>query len=138
MGLPQPQEARVYYRAGKQRFDDAEFLLEAERTTGAVYLAGYTVECLLKALILASVARGLRQELHGEFRGARAHSIEWLGSIYRRHVQVAIPQDVTRHLSRVASWSTNWRYESGRVKAREADEFMESVTAIAAWADGRM
>ena len=72
MGLPQPSAARLFHRAGKQRFDEAQLLLEAGRTTGAVYLAGYTVECFLKALILAGVAKELRQELLGELRGARA------------------------------------------------------------------
>jgi hypothetical protein len=138
MGLPQALEARLYYRAGKQRFEDSQFLLREQRTTGAVYLAGYTVECLLKALILASVAPGLRRELLGELRGIRAHNIEWLGALYRRHVGAAIPRDITRHLSRVASWSTDLRYATGSVKSREADEFMESVVAIATRADGRM
>jgi hypothetical protein len=138
MGLPQPPEARLYYRAGKQRFDDAQLLLREDRTTGAAYLAGYTVECLLKALILASVAPGLRRQLIGEFRGSRAHDIEWLGALYRRHVRAAIPRDTTRHLSRVASWSTDLRYATGLVKSGEADEFMASVVAVATWADGRM
>src|SRR5437016_4632750 len=138
MALPRAPEARLYYRAAKQRYDDSQLLLEADRTTGAVYLAGYTVECFLKALVLASVASGLRQQLLGEFRGTRAHDIEWLGALYRRHVGTAIPRDVTRHLSRVASWSTDLRYATGLMKRRDADEFMESVVAIAAWADGRM
>src|SRR5439155_8365250 len=85
MALPRPTEARLYYRAAKQRYDDAELLLEAGRTTGAVYLAGYTVECFLKALVLAGVAPGLRKRLLREFRGSRAHEIEWLGALYRRH-----------------------------------------------------
>jgi hypothetical protein len=138
MALPQPLEARLYYRAGKQRFEDSQFLLQEGRTTGAVYLAGYTVECFLKALVLASVALGLRQKLLEEFRGSRAHNIEWLGALYRRHVGAAIPRDITRHLSRVASWSTDLRYASGLVKNREAEEFMNSVVAVATWADGRM
>lgn len=138
MGLPQPTEARLYYRAAKQRYSDAELLLEVGRTTGAVYLAGYVVECFLKALILASVAPGLRKELLGQFRGSRAHDIEWLGALYRRHVGTAILRDVTRHLLRVASWSTDLCYATGVLKRRDADEFMESVVAVATWADGRM
>ena len=113
MSLPQPREARLYYRAGKQRFEDSQFLLAQGRTTGAVYLAGYTVECFLKALVLASVALALRQRLLGEFHGSRAHSIEWLGALYRRHVGMTVPRDITRHLSRVASWTTDLRYATG-------------------------
>ena len=103
-----------------------------------MYLAGYTVECLLKALVLASAAPNLRQELLAEFRGSRAHDIEWLGALYRRHTKAAISRDITRHLSRLASWSTDLRYATGLVKGREADEFMDSVVAVAAWADRRM
>ncbi len=55
MALPRAAEARRYYRAAKQRYEDAQMLLEAGRTTGAVYLAGYAVECILKALLLANV-----------------------------------------------------------------------------------
>jgi hypothetical protein len=138
MGLPQAPDARLYYRAGKQRFEDSQLLLGEERTTGAVYLAGYTVECLLKALVLACVAPALRQQLVGEFRGSRAHNIEWLSALYRHHVGAETPRNITRHLARVASWSTDLRYTTGLVKRREADEFMDSVVAIAIWADGRM
>ncbi len=49
-----------------------------------------------------------------------------------------MPRDVTRHLLRVASWSTDLRYATGVLKRRDADEFMEAVIAVATWADGRM
>lgn len=137
MGLPGPKEARLYYRAAKQRFDDAELLLRAGRTTGAVYLAGYTVECLLKALILASVARRPRAELLGTIRHI-GHNIQELGALYRRHGKAPIPRDVTRHLTRVAAWSTDLRYAGGTLRRREVDEFMESVIAVTQWADARM
>jgi len=52
MAVPSSIEARLFYRAS-QRFDEAQVLLEAVRTTGAVYLAGYGIECILKALILS-------------------------------------------------------------------------------------
>ncbi|HVS35867.1 MAG TPA: hypothetical protein VMS17_09815, partial [Gemmataceae bacterium] len=92
----------------------------------------------LKALLLASVASSLGRRLLREFRGSRAHNIEWLGALYRRHVGAMIPRDVTRHLSRVASWSTDLRYATGWIKRRDADQFLESVVAVSAWADGRM
>src|SRR5260370_37658459 len=110
MALPKTKEARLFYRAAKQRYDDALLLLEGNRKTGAVYLAGYTVECFLKALLLESVSPAVRKELLGEFRGSRAHNFEWLGGMYCRHVSSAIPHDVNRHLSRVAGWATDIRY----------------------------
>jgi HEPN domain-containing protein len=136
MGLPKTKEARIFYRAAKQRYEDASLLFEGNHLTGAVYIAGYTVECFLKALLLESVSAALREKLLGEFRGSRAHSFEWLGAMYRRHVSGAIPHDINRHLSRVAVWSTDLRYRTGVF--READKFMESVVAIANWAEGKM
>jgi HEPN domain-containing protein len=62
MGLPHSRGARLFYRAALHRYDDAALLLEAGRTTGAVYLAGYTVECMLKALVLAGVPASFRAE----------------------------------------------------------------------------
>jgi hypothetical protein len=138
MGLPKAAEAQPYYRAALQRLDDAELLLTGERTTGAVYLAGYTVECMLKALLLDGVARKLRQQLSAAFRGSRAHDIAWLSGLYRQHVTTAIPRAVVQHLSRVASWSSDLRYATAFTRRSEADLFMESVDAVAVWADGRM
>ncbi len=82
MGLPHVQEARSFYQSAKQRFENAEFLLEAERTTGAIYLAGYSVECMLKALILSTVPPDQRVERLASFRGARAHDFDWLKAKY--------------------------------------------------------
>ena len=45
MALPKTIEARLFYQAAIQRFDDAQFLLDkGGRTTAAVYLAGYSEE----------------------------------------------------------------------------------------------
>jgi hypothetical protein len=82
VAMPSSVQARRFYRAAKQRFDDALLLLEMERTTAAIYLAGYSVECMLKALILSAVPQAQEAELLGMFRGARAHDYEWLLHLY--------------------------------------------------------
>ena len=138
MGLPFSPEARLFYRAAKQRYEDAVLLLEGKRTTGAVYLAGYTVECTLKALLLANLSGVRRRKLLSEFRGNRAHSIEWLRSLYRLHIGAQIPRDIARHLVRAASWSTELRYATGALKQAVAEEFLKSAAAIFSWADARM
>ena len=138
MVLPQATEARAYYRAAKQRYDDAEFLFAAHRETGAVYLAGYTVECFLKALVLNGVARGARKQVLDSFRGSRAHDIEWLGELYRQHVRAGIPGDISLSLMRVSEWSTDLRYATSLKREFDSKEFMESVLKIALWAERRM
>jgi len=76
--MPSSAHARRFSRAAKQRFDDALLLLEMERTTAAVSLAGYSVECLRKALILSAVPQTQEEELLGMLHGARAHDDAWL------------------------------------------------------------
>jgi HEPN domain-containing protein len=138
MALPKPAEARLFRQAAKQRFEDAQILLEAGRTTGAVYLAGYTVECYLKALILANVGVRLREQLLAEFHGSRGHNLQWLHELYRRHTGGNLPPAMIRHLSRLAPWSTDLRYATGSLQNREANAIMESVTAFNSWAEGRL
>ncbi len=60
MGLPQAPEAKLYYRATKPRFEEAVVVLKAGKSVGAVYLAGYTVECFLKAPLLDGTPVSLR------------------------------------------------------------------------------
>src|SRR5271168_2661627 len=39
-------------KAGKHRIDDARALLNAVRWRGAMYMAGYSIECLLKTKLM--------------------------------------------------------------------------------------
>jgi hypothetical protein len=58
MSVPKSNEARRFFRAAGARYSEAFFLLENSGfTTAAVYLAGYAVECMLKALVLSHEPR---------------------------------------------------------------------------------
>ena len=137
MPLPRAPEARPFYQSAKQRFEDAQFLLEAGRTTGAVYLAGYSVECVLKALILATVAPGERGETVASFRGTKAHDYDWLKARYFRHGGPPFPSVVSKHFTLVNSWTTDLRYRAGAARLTEAETFLRAAKAIVDWADGR-
>jgi HEPN domain-containing protein len=56
VGVPRDQETKRFYRAAGQRLEDARFLTESTRTTAAVLLAEYCVECVLKALIITQLS----------------------------------------------------------------------------------
>jgi HEPN domain-containing protein len=136
--MPSSAQARRFYRAAKQRFDDALLLLEMERTTAAVYLAGYNVECMLKALILSAVPRVQEAETLGMFRGARAHDYEWLMRLYAEKGGAKMPPHVVPHFARVNAWSTDMQYAPGMIVSREAQAFVDAAAAIINWADGRL
>lgn len=138
MAIPSSRNARLFYRAAQQRFEDAEFLLSGDRTTGTVYLAGYGVECILKALILSTVPQLQEQAVLAQFRGGRAHDFDWLLRLYRQNQSVAIPRSTREDLRRVTTWSTEMRYSPGTISLRDARGFLDSAANIIAWAEGRI
>src|SRR5947209_15101349 len=126
MTLPRAPEARIFYQAAKQRFEDAKFLLEGRRTTAAVYLSGYSVECMLKALILSRVPGKMRQEVLKTFRGAKAHDYEWLRAEYLKYGGPPFPPSVAPSFALVNTWTTDMRYKPGTLKERDADAFVKA------------
>jgi HEPN domain-containing protein len=138
MALPHAQEARMFYQSAFQRFEDASFLLENDRTTGAVYLAGYSVECILKALILSLLSSAKRQRMVASFRGAKAHELDWLKKQYLDNHGPPLPNTVIRPLAQVATWKTELRYKPGAIRNREATEFLKAAQSVLEWADGRL
>ena len=138
MPLPQAREAREFYRCSFQRFEDADILLKAERTTGARYLAGYGVECMLKALVLSVVPQSQRTPMLVSFRSGRGHNLEWLKKQYREHGGAPFPPEVARAFTVVNTWTTEWRYTSGTSKRREAMAFFRATQKIMDWAHRRL
>ena len=106
MALPQVVEARLFYRAAKLRLEDAKYLLDGGRTNGAVYLAGYAVECMLKALLLDRAPPKRRMELKNEMRGGRAHDFGWLKEQYRQSAALDRPHPLPprRDSPRICAW----------------------------------
>ncbi|MBW3540058.1 MAG: HEPN domain-containing protein [Planctomycetes bacterium] len=139
MGLPKVSEARPFYRAGKQRFEDARLLLDkAGRTTGAIYLAGYGIECLLKALVLSVVPAHERAAMVADFRGARAHNYDWLRSRYFGFGGSPFPREIAKSFALLNTWDTEWRYRSGTAPVRQAERFLQTAEQFIVWADGRL
>ncbi len=76
----------VITRVAYQRLDDGNALLGIDRPRAAVYLAGYAVECILKALLLTKTPASKRAEVLATFRGSVAHSIDWLRAQLARRI----------------------------------------------------
>jgi HEPN domain-containing protein len=137
MAIPADIDARRYYRVAYQRLDDGTALLEISRPRAAIYLTGYAVECILKALLVVSTPSGERAEVLATFRGAVAHNIEWLRDRLIQRIG-RLPVGENRHISLVSSWSTDLRYEPGPGDRDDAEAFLASAESILKWADGRM
>ncbi len=137
MPIPSSSDARLFYRCALQRYREAQVLLEATYTTGAVYLAGYGIECILKALVLMAVPAGARPDTLKSFRGNKAHEYEWLRSLYLTNGGARFPREVTQHFTLVNDWSTDLRYTPRSVRADEAEAFLGAAEAIIEWAKER-
>jgi hypothetical protein len=123
----------------KQRLDDGKQILEQlSLTVAAVYLAGYSVECILKALIIDSIPQARRRDMVDSFKGAKAHDFEWLKFRYQEATGRRFPKEVSTHFRRVSTWSTDFRYRAGTIKRADADAFLTAVEAIVNWVDGRL
>ena len=78
MSARKSKHVRRFLQAATARRQDAQFLLTAARSLGAVYLGGYAVECALKALILSLRPEHEQRREIDSFRGGKAHEFQWL------------------------------------------------------------
>ena len=137
--MPTDSDARRYYRVADKRLEDARLILaKLGRTTVAVYLDGYVVECLLKALILAETPDHNKPVIARRFIGQKAHDLEVLAGWYRQATGRKLPADVTKLLVLVRTWNTDLRYDPTEAKLEAATQFLSAVEQIWIWADQRL
>lgn len=130
--------ARQFYRVASQRFEDAAFLVGADREMAGVYLAGYCVECVLKALILQATPTGAQDGRLLAWRGRSGHHLEGLREDYRTCGGAIAPPEIARAFVTVNSWSVDLRYRAGQLPHRDAELFLEAVERIIMWSKGRL
>jgi HEPN domain-containing protein len=132
-----PSTARDFQRAAAQRLTTAEFLLQNRYNLDAMYLAGYTVECSLKALILESTSPPeLPATIQRITTGSAMHRTEVLiGELRDRGI--ALPPAVVKRLRR-STWSTDLRYEIGRTDSGETRGFLKTAKLIFDWVEGQL
>jgi hypothetical protein len=118
--------------AALQRFEDAQILFDNARATGAVYLAGYAVECLLKAVLLDRAARSKLASVWDSFRGRAGHNLDSLEYAVSR-VGLALPPKLKRDFLKVSTWTTDLRYYAGSKKWDDARDFLQSAARLIEW-----
>src|SRR5437899_1318789 len=131
MPRPKNHRANQFSQIAHQRFEDAEILLKRDRLTGAVYLAGYGVECILKALILSSIDEPARVgQVEGSFKGQAGHNLEELKRLYKKESGQVIPLDISKALQRVATWGPDLRYQVSVKSRKDANAFLVAVAEV--------
>lgn len=138
------KDIRLFERAATQRLKAAWFLFSDEAkqfNLDATYLAGYTVECALKAYILKQTPKN---ELAATMQkltevGAIAHDFEYLKAVLKDRLRnrSARDQDIfgklTASLQKVARWSPDLRYQVGFLKTKQTAPFLQAAQEILNW-----
>lgn len=139
MAVPADPLARRYYRAALERLADADALLNStDRTTASVYLGGYAVEFILKALIVSQAKPALREAVVAEFRGTKAHSFQWLRERYSKAGGPTVPSHVAAAFTAIGTWAVDIRYNPISISPADAKSFRAGVQVVFDWAKGRL
>ncbi len=135
--MAQPTSAREFLKVAYRRLEVAEFLLRNRYRHDAVYLAGYAIECALKAVILGRTSDADHAETLARItRGATVHTYEGLRP-FLKAVGVKVPAPLASRL-RKTFWKTELRYESNIPKAGHAKFVIRTATAACDWVDGEL
>ncbi len=117
-------------------------LLAGKRSRGAMYLAGFAVECLLKARLMERFDCHTLSELDAELQRRRQlaagqtvarHKIARLMRLAGLRERLIADRTVVQALAPINDWSTAWRYAPGLRNPVDADDFVESVRMLSGW-----
>lgn len=105
---------------------DASAMVEQRSSdVGPIYMAGYAVECSLKAFLQAC---GIPMPAHGP----SGHDLRALWKTARLHLRAI--HDLTGYRSFfVSEWSTNLRYELDVTAPGSSAEMVREAQALARW-----
>ena len=132
-----PSTSRDFQRAARQRLTTAEFLLQNRYNLDAKYLAGYTIECSLKALILeTTLPKDRAMTLKRISSGKKTHEPEILGGILK-DLGRPIPLELVKKFRR-SGWTTALRYETGRSDTKETRGFLKTAKRAYDWVEGQL
>ena len=133
--------------ASPQRLADAKVLLNASRWRGAMYMAGYAVECLLKMRLmhiydcknLRELEDLLRQRsILPANRTVFTHQLEDLLRMTPGYNRLMRNREMLPLFNKVNQWTPNWRYTSKPTNRREATEFMTSIENFMRWVNNNL
>lgn len=135
-------------KASRHRFDDAKSLMASSRLRGAMYIAGYAVECALKAKLMKMRGcfnlRDLQEDLrnHGEFNPADTiftHSLEVLLLLTGARDRCQANQEVWRSFRIANRWVPAWRYATKPIDyPSDATDFVTAVETVVKWIENNI
>ena len=128
----------------RQRLADAKTLLNASRWRGAMYMAGYAVECLLKTKLmqiydcnnLGELEDLLRQRsILPAHRTVFTHQLEDLLRLTPGYNRLSQDRNFWHMFQVINLWSPQWRYATKQTTYQEATRFLTFLENVMHWID---
>jgi hypothetical protein len=132
--MAKSRHVRLFVNVAERHWLDAQYLRADKREVSVAYLAGYVVECLLKALMLSMVSDHQQKAVLGEFRGQWVHDFELLRRKYAALGGARIPTKVNTAFELIRTWNTQMRYNPGNRFDGDFESFIDAVAMIRDWA----
>jgi len=129
-------------KASRHRLDDAQALFEKGRWRGCMYLAGYSLECLLKAKLMqrfrCQTLEVLEQLLHSRrllsrYRSLFTHDLERLLQLLEAKDRLRGSPKTYGAFSLANEWQPAWRYDADLGTEGRAEVFLEAVRSVHNW-----
>jgi len=118
-----------YPNAAKRHLEDSKTLLDAKRWDNSAYLAGYVIECSLKAIITKpSPPAGIDVKELGHNVAKLVSVLDTMAASrtagYRRRVDSRLISALRSEMTTHVIWDTGMRYErSGKIAGPEAEKW---------------
>jgi HEPN domain-containing protein len=134
-------------KSGVHRRDDALALLNAGRWRGSMYLAGYSLECLLKAKLMQRFGCNNLRDLEDELQRRKLLGTQSTIFTHQLEVLVRLSDGLDRlrtnrtlwpEFNIVNRWIPAWRYNPELSNAADAEDFFDAVDRIRHWIDNNV
>lgn len=126
------------------RFAEATCLLKNGFWDGAYYLAGYSVELLLKARVCKTLGiddffefKKAKKELYKPYKVHDFQELIILSGIYPELIKAQSDIAFKANWSMVCEWGEECRYLTGKAE-KEVNEFVTSINEITKWIKGHL
>jgi HEPN domain-containing protein len=134
-------------KSAKHRLDDARSLFRESRWRGAMYMAGYGVECLLKAKLMKRYDCRTLLELEDELHSRKLLSDKL--TIFTHQLSLLLnltgSVDVLRRDRRLwpqfvlaNSWLPAWRYNPDLGNKEDAEDYLSAATTMVKWVENNI
>jgi hypothetical protein len=126
--MSRPLESKnVLLQSAYERLRDARVLARREnkRYTGAVYLGGYVIECLLKAAICVEQRT---ERLPAKYQ---THELDVL--LETTGYRPMMTPELAAKFRTILGWNVRLRYQGRQYQASDAHTFLANVEVIRQW-----